>query len=207
MPLIYVMINAEDALLEMIAKRLLKEYDKYRIIGSTIEGGSGNIDKKIKQWNNAANNGNVRLVLRDMDSLAFPENPSKCPATLINEKLKSAAKSGNLLFRIAVAESENWLLADIDNLCHFLGCPRINSFSPDKEVDGKKCIIRMAKRSKNSGMKRKLVPTGSTSPVGPGWNDILSEFIKEKWNPQTAAQHSKSLRRTLDRLRDFHSAA
>jgi len=119
-----------------------------------------------------------------MDSLATPQNTLACPESLINERLGGVSKSPFLLFRIAVAEAENWLFADADNFSKFIGCAKRHLKSPDEVADGKKHVIK-------------------TAGVGWGWNVYLSEFVRDKWNPRAAAQNSKSLRRTINRLQVF----
>ena len=205
---IYVTIVAEDELLEVIAKRLLVEFkNKYEINKSFFVHGCGEIDKNIKKWNQAASNNKgavVYFILRDMDSLAFP-HASACPEMFIKEKLGNNLKSPHLLFRMAVAEAENWLFADIDNFCQFIGCVKHNLPSPDKVADGKNHILGMVRLSKKKKIREGLLPSpeAKTAKVGRDWNHLLPEFVRDKWDPNIAAKNSKSLRRTMSRLRIF----
>ena len=205
---IFVFVAAEDALLVAIAKRLLAEFgDKYVVTGRIkTTGGRAEIDKNARKWNQSAARGNVHFVLRDMDSLAPPENPDKCPESEINRLLDGAEKHSRFLFRFAVAESENWLLADFDNLLNFLGVRRMSVQSPDGIKDGKEYLLRIAAKSRNKVMRDGLTRDGGAK-TGILWNRTLSDFVRDKWDPANAAKHSKSLHRTLARLKEFRPPA
>ena len=205
---IAVIAVAEDVLLASIAERLLAEFGgKYCLKGAVqIVGGHSEIDKKARKWNESAGNGNVHFVLRDLDSLAPPEYSGKCPQSEITRLLDGAEKHPHFLFRFAVAESENWLLADFDNLLDFLGVKRLSAQSPDSIEDGKEYLLRIAARSRNRTMRKGLTRDGGAKP-GILWNDKLTEFVRDKWNPAAAAKNSKSLRRTLARLKEFRPPA
>lgn len=200
-----VIVDAEDVLLAEMARRLLGECGgKYELAGDiTIRYGRGNVDKNAPKWNNSAKNGNTHFVLCDLDTLAPPESENKCPQSEIRLLLGGAQKHPHFLLRFAVAEGENWLLADYDNLRKFLGIRQEQLPSlPDAIKDGKECLLLLARRSKKRNIREGMVPQGGAK-VGPLWNSILSEFVRDKWRPDIAAKHSKSLRRTLARLKSF----
>ena len=205
---IFAIVAAEDALLAAIAKRLLAEFgDKYVVTGQIkTTSGHSEIDKKARKWNQSARYGNVHFVLRDMDSLAPPENSDKCPQSEIIRLLDGAEKHPRFLFRFAVAESENWLLADFNNLLKFLDVKQLPPPSPDSIKDGKEYLLRIAAQSRNKVMREGLTRDNATKP-GMLWNDKLTEFVRDKWNPAAAAKNSKSLRRTLARLKEFRPPA
>jgi len=73
---IYATIVAEDKLLQVIAGRLLKEFDdKYKIHTSSFKRGYGEIDKNIKKWNQAAVNNQGAIVY--FARHGFAGNPTK----------------------------------------------------------------------------------------------------------------------------------
>ena len=201
---IAIIAAAEDQLLAAIAERLLQECgDKYQLQGSiqTLNG-RGEVDKRAPKWNQSAANGNVHFVLRDMDTLAYPQAPDHCPAKEIARLLGTAKKHPRFLFHIAVAEAENWLLGDFGNLRSFLKCHKKTPPPPDTIKDGKKFLLGLAKRSRNKSIREGLSAHG-TATVGPLWNVLLPQFVRKNWQPAIAAEHSKSLRFTRERLQHF----
>ena len=184
---ISILLDAEDNLLCVIGERLLKEFSgKYKILGAAKKhrnSGSG-IRKDALKWNNAAANGNIRLALMDLDALAPPQSKNKCPESEIRKALSNQKKHKNFLLRVAVFESESWLLADRNGFSSFFKVPAINI---PKNIDG----LRNAKEE-----SRKIIR-------GSGIDKRLLEFAKSRWQPKRAAMNSKSLRRTLDRLAKF----
>ncbi len=196
---------AEDQLLAAIAMRLLQECgDKYQLQGriQTLNG-SVELDKKARKWNQSAINGNVHFVLRDLDTLASPQDSKYCPAKKIAKLLEKAEKHRRFLFCIAVAEAENWLLGDFENLCQFLKCSvKVQQPAPDTIKNGKEFLRDLVQCSRSKTIREGLSPHG-TAKVGPLWNALLPQFVREDWCPAIAAERSKSLRFTRTRLRDF----
>ena len=200
-----VQIIAEDLVLESIARRIIKLFSgKYAIKMPPITvGGRGEIKVNVKKYNRAAdNNRKIYLVLFDMDYLP---DMSKCPESEIKRMLGNMQKSTYLLLRAAVAESENWLIADWDSLCNFLSCPRskLKRCKPDDTSDAKQTILKLARASRKRDIREGMVNSQNPNRQGKGYNYLMMKFISEKWNPDEAKKHSKSLKRTITRLADF----
>ena len=123
-----VLIDAEDALLAELGARLLKEFGgKYSPEGvAQIWRGKSKMDKKIPGWNRGAPYTHPRLVLRDLDSCAPPDDMKNCPASETARLLGKEEKSPNLLWRTSgVVEGESWLLAQAATLWRqSSGCKR-----------------------------------------------------------------------------------
>lgn len=204
---IRVRIDAEDALLAELGGRLLKEFGgKYALEGAAQTwGGKGNINKRIPRWNAGAPFALPRLVLRDLDSLAPPDGVKNCPATETARLLGKREKSANLILRFAVTEGESWLLADCEALANFLGVRReMRIDSADAVKNPKERIVALAGESRRREIRKGLSPApDSGRKVGPAYNGILAEFVRESWSPKRAKKRSKSLRRTLGRLAAF----
>lgn len=185
-----ILVDVEDELQGEICKRLLSSFNgKFKINGDyqVHRNSKGGLKTDAEEFNRTAAEGNVRLVLMDLDSL---ENKQTCPTSEIKRMLRSQPKENNLLLRFAVWEAESWLLADWQNLKRFLELKDVDfSGQPDELPNAKERL-------------HELVRSGS----GKSFSEInkqLYSFTREKWNPQRAAKHSKSLRRTLARLENF----
>jgi hypothetical protein len=77
----------------------------------------------------------------------------------------------------------------------FLGT-RIHWSSP------KLSMVELARRSRNPGLRRALVPRpDSGARVGPAYTSALIDFVRNRWNPEAAAEVSPSLRRALAAIR------
>ena len=187
---ILISVEAEDKLLCVIGNRLLEEFGKkYKIEGGAQDSkghpdSKGGIEKNAPAWNLAAGDGNVRMVLMDMDELAFPHNKKKCPESEIRRVLKGKKKHDNFLFRIAVFESESWLLADRDGFSNFF---KVSVANIPEVIDG----LRNAKERSHKIIRGSRI------------DKRLVDFAKSDWKPKRAAKNSKSLRRTLERLDEF----
>jgi hypothetical protein len=56
--------------------------------------------------------------------------------------------------------------------------------------------VRLVARGRRPSLKREICPRiGSGREVGPGYNIVLAEFVREHWSPERAAEASDSLRR------------
>lgn len=185
-------IDAEDGLLLAIGHRLLSECaDKFKIVGAPqSHSGHGGIRKYAKSWNKSVSKDTAHLVLMDMDSLASPEEPKKCPATLIRKLLSNQQKSDNFLLRIAVYESESWLIADWVGIKRYFKIKTDCNISPDRLENAKQYLRDTITQHAPPAMRNRS-------------DYRLRKFVNEEWNPNRAQQHSKSLRKTLTRLKNF----
>ena len=206
---ISVIVSAEDRLLAALGERLLRAFDqKYCICGkSLVLNGKTNINQRVPKWNNSARNGNIHLVLRDLDSLAGANE--NCPVNEIARLCRNQNRHSNLMLRFAVVESESWLLADDRALASFLRFPLMPIHgSADQIPDPKNDLLSwIRRRSRDDKIRKGMLPRdGGTAKIGIDYNDILAEFVANKWSPNRAAKKSESLRRALYCLRDFRPA-
>ena len=97
--------------------------------------------------------------------------------------MADCTRHSNLIFRVAVREVEAWLLADKVNLAGFLHVPeRFFPGAPDEIADPKAALLNLARRSRLSDIKGSLLPKrGSTAHVGPGYNECLGGFVRNRW--------------------------
>lgn len=68
----------------------------------------------------------------------------------------------------------------------------------------KNTLIQLAKRSNKRTIREDIVPINNNATIGPNYNGCLSEFVYKIWNIENAVSHSKSLRRTLEKLQNFN---
>jgi len=142
-------------------------------------------------------------MLTDLDS------PEICPPTLIRSWVKGSLNRWFLL-RVAVMEIESWIMADRQAVSEFLAIPtnRIPQ-NTDEIPSPKEFLVSLAQRSKNTRLRKALVPARSakTAKTGNEYNPLLSQFVREHWNLERAASVSPSLKRTLNRISQGRNAS
>lgn len=187
----------EDLLSEAVMKRLLEYSGRYFMVGKCHLGrGNGFIKRTISGFNKAAR-GMPYFALTDCDNY-------QCPIDLIHRYLPDPIHP-NLIFRVAVNEVESWILADRDGFAAYLkiDATRI-PLDCDQIQDPKEYIISLARKCRNTYLKRGIVPTvNSTAKQGPYYNDCIIPFVREHWNISLACQHSQSLTRAVRSLATF----
>lgn len=117
-----------------------------------------------------------------------------------------------MCFRIAVRETEAWLLADRERLAGFLAVAlsKIPS-NPEGIRDPKRNMVDLARQSRRREIREDMVPwPGSGRTVGPAYTSRLIQFAldnKNGWRPEVAARSSDSLARCLRRLHGLVGAS
>ncbi len=160
--------------------------------------GSGNLQKMIPAVINMVKAGIAVVMLTDLDAAG-------CAPELIRRwfsirQAKPKVPDG-FLFRIAVREVESWLIADRYALASFLGIPKSNfSADPDSLDNPKEYFLGIIRKKGKRKMHREMLP-GRNTQIGPEYNNILSKFVLKHWNPERAADNSRSLRRALEALK------
>ncbi|QEW29179.1 hypothetical protein RIdsm_05021 [Roseovarius indicus] len=192
---------SEDELGRAILKRLLAdilgEYEPLEI--GARQGGIGHIAKRLSEFHQLARYEYV-FVLVDLDRC-------NCEVELRQDMFSSARISEPInecfVFSIAKREAESWLLADVDGLASYLRIdPRlINRNAEDSVLDPKEYLLQISQRSRNRPVKQALLPeSGSKSKVGLGYNRVLTNFVKEHWNHEAAAERNATLSRIRRKL-------
>jgi hypothetical protein len=203
--MILVNIVIEDELSGEIVKLILSEFGKRFQVNriypdlkrEKASAGYSYIRRKISGFNNAAKV-TPYLVLTDLDR-------NECAPALIKEWLPHR-QHPNLLFRVAVREVENWVMADRSSFAKFLG---IESKLIPQDIDQKvpkpkKFLLELTVRSRKKDIKYAILPRkGSTARVGPNYNDTLISFLRKYWRIQEAIKYSDSLKRMFRSLENF----
>lgn len=190
----------EDQLSTTVATRLVTDCDRRWKVGVPITtGGAGKLFAELPQYLQIANSLPV-FLLTDLDRL-------DCAPTLAQQYRPPRGWPERFLFRIAVREVENWLLADHQGFSKFTGIP-VNKLTPASEsiTDPKQHLLSLVHRHASSDMKARLVTrhSGGLRP-GTAYNATLSEFAAHIWQPVHAEQHSDSLKRARQRLSELAS--
>jgi len=110
-----------------------------------------------------------------------------------------------MLLRIAVRTIESWLLADRERIAEFLSIDSsLVPLNPEADPSPKRTLVDLARRSRNSKVRRDLVPRpGSGREEGSLYTYRIAEYVELLWDPEAAAQRSDSLRRCRERLREL----
>ncbi len=125
--------------------------------------GSAYVKGKIRGFNMSAR-GMPMLTLVDLMDTGL-----SCPPAVLDAWLPR--REPGMLFRVVVREVESWLLADRPNLARFL---RIAAdkvpLVPEEEIDPKRRLVNLARKSRSAEKRRLLVPTkGSSAAEGPAY--------------------------------------
>lgn len=190
-------VATEDLLSEALAETLLHQVGGHTVHSRLRQNGFGYLKRQIRAFNSMAATVLPVLLVTDLDRLA-------CAPMLIANWLPDG-RDARLLFRVAVRETESWLLADRSAFAEFLGIPIANlPDRPDDLTDPKATLLRLVRKSTRRDLKQDILPApGVSFPVGLGYNDQLSRFVRERWDSRRAAQSSPSLARAVARVAGF----
>ena len=164
-----------------------------------VANGKAHIHEHLDGYNSAARFA-PWIVLVDLN------HEAACAPDLRRAWLPQPAP--HMCFRVAVREIEAWLLADRQRLSSYLSvAASALPLHPEDEADPKLTMVRLAGRSRRLAIRTDMTPRpGSGRAVGPAYSSRLIEFVSDTtrgWRPDVAAQHSSSLRRCLERIRQL----
>lgn len=146
---------------------------------------------------NAAAKFSPWFVLVDLDLKA------DCAPELRREWLPTSATG--LCFRIAVRSIEAWFMADGEKLASFL---RVSRDHIPVDVEGvrrpKQRMISIVRESNSRRIREDMIPQpGSGRNQGRLYPARLSEFARDHWRPEVAADNCDSLSRAISCLEDL----
>ncbi len=177
---------------DAVARRLLS-YAGANAADFHVKGGRTRVLAKINGYNHAAQYA-PWMVLVDLDN-------DPCVCTFVRTHLPKPAKL--MCFRVAVKETEAWLLADRQRIAQFLGVSagRI-PLNPDSVPNPKRSMVELAKLSRKYDIRKDMVPRPESGrEVGPAYTSRLIEFAHRHWRPEVALHSSDSLNRCVLALR------
>jgi hypothetical protein len=164
----------------------------------SLTRGSGKLEKKCPSFLNMAKGGQFTFSIADLDTRPCAgatirewfSIPGEQPLTLPKE----------IIFRVAVREVESWIMADRSAWAEYIEIAEDNfSPSPDTLLDPKQYLLSVVRRKGRKKYHREMLPRGSAH-IGPGYNDVMCDFIVCHWSPLRAATRSPSLDRAVRAL-------
>jgi hypothetical protein len=161
--------------------------------------GKASLDARLEGLNKGVKFRNPVLALRDLDADA------PCAPALV--RLLVPNRSDRMLLRVAVCQSEAWLMADRDAYAKFCGIAvRHIPKEPELARNPKGLIQELGERGEAKNLNRHISDLRSLGV--PMWG-ILGEwhaqFAEDYWDPIRAAnsERSPSLSRAVLRLREL----
>ena len=192
-----VALATEDELSEVVGQKLVNDAGGGLTVTLPLRGGGfGYLRSKMRNFCELARQMPV-LLLTDLDT-------EQCPVTLIDDWSRNDVVPDRLIFRVAVRQVESWLLADREGIASLLkmSSARLPS-NPDQLADAKQSFLHLAKRAPRRIREELLAEQGATAGQGLGYNTLLCDFVRNRWNPARAATRSDSLNRARCRLAEL----
>jgi hypothetical protein len=191
----YIALASEDELSEAVGSRLTAEAN-LEVTQWLGRKGNGCLRSRLEKYVDMAQHHPV-LLLTDLDS-------EKCPLHLMAKWFNGSIRPMNLLFRVAVRETETWLLADRAEIASFLCIQeKYIPLEPEALPDPKRALLTAARRAPRRIREELVVAKGSMASQGIGYNNLLGQFVNERWNPERAAHRSPSLSRARQRIHEL----
>jgi hypothetical protein len=189
-----VYLAAEDRPGLAIGRKLISSSPPLTVDREQNCGGFGELKKRALNYQQMASFGYPVLLLADLDL-------AECPAALRLEWLGRRPHEC-FLFRVAVREIEAWLLADRNAIARFLRI-RVAQVpdNPEQIQDPKRTLLTLARAAPRKIRDGLLPERGSSALVGPGYNDLLAEYVHNDWDIEAACYRATSLRRAMSSIR------
>lgn len=135
--------------------------------------------------------------------LCIADTDQVCPIQWLKDWLPVGAPD-TFFLRLAVPESESWVLADRQGASEFFKVSTAQiPADPELLRDPKREVLRLAKRSKVRLLREEMVSTADVHKQGSGYNIHLSAFVRANWQARRASARSSSLNRAIQRLSEF----
>ncbi|WP_148304856.1 hypothetical protein [Castellaniella defragrans] len=190
-----IFVIGEDALSCEIGKRLVVDVMQWEISQCPIDcGGVTKLRKALPRYLNLA---------RQYPILCVADTDRKCPKELLKAWFPESPPT-NFILRLAVTESESWVLADSRAFATFLNISTTHiPASPDEITDPKRTVVNLARKSRHRQIRYEMVSSRDPEKPGSGYNQHLCTFVRDYWQPLIAAEHSPSLARAVHQLSAF----
>lgn len=187
-----VYLAAEDEPGLAVGRKLVAEAPPLTVYREENAHGYSRLKTKTPSFQQMGAHGFPVLMITDLDT-------KPCPTGMIDDWLGRSPSSG-FLFRICVREVEAWLLAHRVAMACFLGVALSRvPIQPESVPDPKARLLALAQHSSYRKIRVGFKPIG-TSTIGPDYNRLLGDFIRDSWNADIASLASPSLARARKRL-------
>ena len=189
-----VFLAAEDVTGLAIGRKLLANAKPLTIYREYNGHGFGRLKANVANYCQMGQQGIPVIMFTDLDH-------ARCAPSLIENWL-GRKPSENFLFRVCIREVESWLLGHSTAIAELLRLPlsRI-PVDPEAISDPKAALIQLAQRSP-AKIRQALTPIG-TAAIGPGYNELMVEFIQTSWEPEVAEEHCPSLLKARLRIAEL----
>lgn len=189
-------IATEDELSEATAERIVQSLPvQIQILHRFRKRGFGYLRANTKKWCGLAKTQTI-LLITDLDR-------AQCPVSLIYDWFGDRALPERLLVRVAIRETESWLLADHEGIQALLGKKMRLPDDPDALQDPKLSLLELAKRAPKEIRLDLVKQEGPNLRQGMGYNTRLTAWVRSEWSPERAAARSESLRRALLKIQQL----
>jgi hypothetical protein len=187
------LIAAEDRLSAEVIRRLLRDSAVENANLTWLQQrGQTYLKSRMPQLIRSAMGGLRVLVCTDLDMRA-------CVGVLRADWVPNGVPD-LLLFAVAIREVEAWIIADT-RLRSFLKTGAEVPQNPEALQDPKAAVLTLARTSRSRKIRDDIAPsTGAIARVGPGYNDLLSVFVRDVWDHEVAAAACTSLSRLKRKL-------
>lgn len=187
-------IIVEDVLSEVVMRRLLSKLGYTGVITPRVTGGNSVIRANVDKYKGASRVV-PHIVLTDLD-----RHP--CPLALF-VSWNIGVLPPTMLLRIAVRETEAWLLADRNNIAAFLmtAVEKVPS-NPEALTDPKQAVFGVVRKSRRRRLIEEMVPSPGAH-IGPLYNEKMCDFVLNHWDVEAAAGNAPSLARNIARISAF----
>lgn len=138
--------------------------------------------------------------------LCVADTDGACPVTLRQQWLPQTVPQGFLL-RLAVTESEAWVMADRPAFAKAIGVSEASvPRDPEHLIDAKREVLRLAARSSKRRVKEEMLSLQDVNKPGTGYNKHLCSFVRQGWRASVARESSESLDRAIQALERLRAA-
>ncbi len=159
-----------------------------------ITNGAGNLKKKAVRFFVAERV--CSIFVTDLDNAASP-------AALCNDWFHLPCLGllpQAMIFRVACREIESWIIADKTGFADFLEISEANlPDEPDQLNDPKRYLFGLIKSKCRKKKFRDMLPQKGQT-VGIEYNPMLTDFIRNIWDIETAMSRSPSLMRAVNSM-------
>lgn len=190
----FIALGTEDELSESVGRRLLIDAG-YELEPDPVlrKSGFGYLRSKMDSWCEMSNR-KPFVLFTDLDN-------ATCPVELRNAWIGKLKPSENFVMRIAIRETEAWLLADHKAIRSIVGARGKLPQNPDLLDDPKQTLLRLVAAHAPRNIRADLIAErGAVASQGIGYNARLSHWVSTVWSPERAAARSDSLHRARIRL-------
>jgi hypothetical protein len=190
----FLFLATEDALSEAVGLKIIRtEMGVDTSVVPLRKNGFGYLKAKMRDFVGMSAR-NVVALITDLDAV-------ECAPRMKADWFFGLQQTEKFIFRIAVRETESWIMADRLHFSNFLGVSE-NLFpeNPETLLDPKATLVKVARGARRE-LRSDLVPgRGVKAKQGIGYNEVLCSFVEETWDCRRASQNSDSLRRACQRL-------